>query len=91
MKYFLYFFVVLFLFNLNSHAEFVCASTTTRANIAADEDDSCTTDAEVLTVTLTKGEFIMLLDPIPNMEIQQVLHGYLRLGISLVILVVEAL
>jgi len=57
MKYFLYFFVVLFLFNLNSHAEFVCASTTTRANIAADEDDSCTTDAEVLTVTLTKGEF----------------------------------
>ena len=43
------------IFNVN--AEIVCTSTTTAADIVADEDKSCTVDAEVMTVTLKKGEF----------------------------------
>ncbi len=43
------------IFNVN--AEIVCTSTTTLADIIADEDKSCTIDAEVMTVTLKKGEF----------------------------------
>lgn len=50
----------LFLFLVLSNpvnAEFVCSSTTTAANIFADGDRTCTTDAEVMKVTLLKGEF----------------------------------
>ena len=38
-------------------AEFVCTSTTTAAEIFADSDKTCTTDAEVMKVTLKSGEF----------------------------------
>ena len=48
-------------FILNVNAEIVCTSTTTAADIVADEDKTCTVDAEVMTVTLKKESFIMLL------------------------------
>jgi hypothetical protein len=49
-------FLVLLLSN-TVNAEFVCSSTTTAANIFADSDKSCTTDADVMRVTLLKAEF----------------------------------
>ena len=56
MKFLLYIFSVLFL-SQPVLAEFVCTSTTTAADIFNDEDNTCTTDAEVMKVTLKSGEF----------------------------------
>ena len=55
-KYFLSLFLLFISFNI-ANAEFVCTSTTTAAEIFADSDKTCTTDAEVMKVTLLKGEF----------------------------------
>ncbi len=49
-------FLVLLLSN-TANSEFVCSATTTAANIFADSDRTCTADAEIMKVTLLKGEF----------------------------------
>ena len=56
MKFLIYIFTVLFIAQ-PVLAEFVCTSTTTAADIFNDEDNTCTTDAEVMKITLMSGEF----------------------------------
>jgi len=56
MRFLIYIFTVLFIAQ-PVLAEFVCTSTTTAADIFNDEDNTCTTDAEVMKVTLMSGEF----------------------------------
>tara|TARA_A100001234_G_scaffold148674_1_gene130937 strand:- start:65700 stop:66527 length:828 start_codon:yes stop_codon:yes gene_type:complete len=56
MKVLIYIFTAFFIAQ-PAIAEFVCTSTTTAAEIFADSDKTCTTDAEVMRVTLKSGEF----------------------------------